>query len=127
MTIYTAIANSQIDAESYFDTVLAAQYRDNPIAITEGASGAPAVMGAAINKTYSETTQAIGATSSFTPTAKVAQYATLNYAVSRTELYFSAGWHYAAYTSCALTIFDGMNQRIYSAAGSGDTIYFEDY
>ena len=36
MTTYIAITNAQIDAESYIDTVLAAQWRDNLLAIQEG-------------------------------------------------------------------------------------------
>jgi len=127
MTTYTAIANSQIDAESYFDTVLAAQYRDNPIAITEGASGAPAVMAAAINKTYSETSQAIGATSYYTPTAKVAQWQEVTYKVSSAQLYLNLAWSTAPYTTSSITIFDGTNQRIYSAAGAAGTLYFQEF
>ncbi|MES0444903.1 MAG: hypothetical protein ABUJ92_00020 [Desulfobacterales bacterium] len=40
MTTYSAIANSQIDADSYYDTVLAAQMRDNVLAIQEGDASA---------------------------------------------------------------------------------------
>lgn len=43
MTTYTAIANSQIDADSYLDTVLAAQWRDNVLAIQEGDASASGV------------------------------------------------------------------------------------
>lgn len=43
MTTYSAIANSQIDAESYIDTVLAAQWRDNVLAIQEGDASASGV------------------------------------------------------------------------------------
>lgn len=43
MTTYTAITNAQIDAESYFDTTLAAQYRDNVLAIQEGDASASGV------------------------------------------------------------------------------------
>lgn len=43
MTVYTAIADSEIDPESPYTTTLATKNRDNPIAITEGASGAPKI------------------------------------------------------------------------------------
>jgi len=43
MTTYSAIANTQIDADSYLDTVLAAQWRDNLLAIQEGDASASGV------------------------------------------------------------------------------------
>lgn len=43
MTTYTAIANSEIDADSPVTTTLMQAMRDNPIAISEGSSGAPVV------------------------------------------------------------------------------------
>ena len=43
MTTYTAIANSEIDPDSPITTGLMTKIRDNPIALAEGASGAPAV------------------------------------------------------------------------------------
>lgn len=43
MTTYSAIANSQIDADSYIDTVIAAQWRDNLLAIQEGDASASGV------------------------------------------------------------------------------------
>ncbi len=51
MTTYVAITNAQIDAESYIDTVLAAQWRDNVLAIQEGDATAPdlaAITGASL-------------------------------------------------------------------------------
>lgn len=41
MTAYSTIANSQIDQDSPVTQTLMTALRDNPIAITEGASGAP--------------------------------------------------------------------------------------
>lgn len=49
MAAYTTIADSEIDPESPFTTTLATKYRDNPIAITEGASGAPRIVDIAIS------------------------------------------------------------------------------
>ena len=46
MTTYSAITSGQIDADSPFDVTLAQQYRDNPIAITEAAAGAPEMVAA---------------------------------------------------------------------------------
>lgn len=48
MTSYVAIADSEIDPESPGTTTLFTKLRDNPIAITEGASGAPTIQSAAI-------------------------------------------------------------------------------
>lgn len=41
MTTYTAIANTEIDPESPVTSDLMTKLRDNPIAMAEGASGAP--------------------------------------------------------------------------------------
>jgi len=43
MTTYTAIANSEIDADSPVTTTLMQAMRDNPVAISEGATDAPVV------------------------------------------------------------------------------------
>lgn len=43
MTTYTAIANTEIDADSPITTTLMQSMRDNPIAISEGSTDAPVV------------------------------------------------------------------------------------
>lgn len=48
MTAYTSVADSEIDPESPGTTTLFTKLRDNPIAITEGASGAPKIQTAAL-------------------------------------------------------------------------------
>jgi len=48
MTTYTAIPGSDIDPESPITASLMALLRDNPIAITEGAAGAPSIATAAL-------------------------------------------------------------------------------
>jgi hypothetical protein len=48
MTTYTAIPDSDIDPESPITTTLMTRIRDNPIAITEGAAGAPPIANAAL-------------------------------------------------------------------------------
>lgn len=48
MTTYTAIPDSDIDPESPGTTTLFTRLRDNPIAITEGSTGAPKIQQAAI-------------------------------------------------------------------------------
>lgn len=48
MTTYTTIPDSDIDPESPGTTTLFTRLRDNPIAITEGAIGAPQIVNAAI-------------------------------------------------------------------------------
>ena len=52
MTTYTAIANSAIDQDSPVTQPLMTALRDNPIAITEGASGAPRVQPEAVSLYY---------------------------------------------------------------------------
>ncbi len=52
MTTYTAIAGTEIDAESPVTEELMTRLRDNPIAITEGATGAPRVLGIALDGVY---------------------------------------------------------------------------
>lgn len=47
MTTYTAITNGQIDQDSPITQPLMTALRDNPIAITEGATGAPRIRGEA--------------------------------------------------------------------------------
>jgi hypothetical protein len=49
MTTYTAIADSEIDVDSPITESLLTRFRNNPIAITEGASGAPKIKQAAID------------------------------------------------------------------------------
>lgn len=49
MTTYVTITAGQIDGESPLDETIMAQLRDNPIAITEGAIGAPRIVQGALN------------------------------------------------------------------------------
>lgn len=49
MTTYTAITAGEIDADSPITTGLMTLLRDNPIAITEGSSGAPKIQNAALD------------------------------------------------------------------------------
>lgn len=51
MTTYSAIAASEIDVDSPITTGLMTKIRDNPIAITEGSSGAPKIQTAALEQT----------------------------------------------------------------------------
>ena len=51
MTTYTAIADTEIDQDSPVTETLMTKMRDNPIAITEGASGAPRIVAGALNTT----------------------------------------------------------------------------
>jgi hypothetical protein len=52
MTTYTAIPNSDIDRDSPITEPLMTLLRDNPIAITEGAVGAPRILSPALDLTY---------------------------------------------------------------------------
>lgn len=60
MTTYTVINNTDIDVDSPVTTSLMNKLRDNPIAIAEGASGAPKIQAAALD-TNSVTADAIAA------------------------------------------------------------------
>jgi hypothetical protein len=48
MTAYVAITEAETDPEAPLTSVLAKKWRDNPIAITEGATGAPKIQRAAV-------------------------------------------------------------------------------
>ena len=49
MTTYTTITNAEIDQDSPITQPLLTALRDNPIALAEGAAGAPKVQAAALN------------------------------------------------------------------------------
>lgn len=51
MTTYTNIANSEIDTDSPVTESLMTRLRDNPVAITEGSTGAPKIQTAALEQT----------------------------------------------------------------------------
>ena len=59
MTTYTAIPNGDIDPDSPITTSLMTLLRDNPIAITEGASGAPKIQLAAMDTDSVDTSQIV--------------------------------------------------------------------
>lgn len=48
-TSYISITETETDPDAPLTSALAKKWRDNPIAIAEGASGAPKVVGAALN------------------------------------------------------------------------------
>ncbi|CAB4124407.1 hypothetical protein UFOVP59_2 [uncultured Caudovirales phage] len=66
MTSYVAVANGEIDADSPITADLMTKLRDNPIALSEGASGAPKVMAAALNLTANTLTGSVGSGASTT-------------------------------------------------------------
>lgn len=51
MTAYTTITDAETDPEAPLTSILAKKWRDNPIAITEGSSGAPKIQDAALDST----------------------------------------------------------------------------
>ena len=61
MTTYTAISAGEIDADSPITADLMSKLRDNPIAISEGSTGAPKVLANALNITSNSLTGSIGA------------------------------------------------------------------
>lgn len=52
MTTYTAITNGQIDQDSPITQPLMTALRDNPIALAEGATGAPRIASPALDLSY---------------------------------------------------------------------------
>lgn len=52
MTSYITITDTETDPEAPLTSELAKKWRDNPIAITEGATGAPRIVPLAINNWY---------------------------------------------------------------------------
>ena len=65
MTTYTAITNGEIDQDSPVTQPLLTALRDNPIAIAEGASGAPKVQGQALDNVFLGFFEASGSSGSF--------------------------------------------------------------
>jgi len=59
MTSYNAIVSGEIDADSPITADLMSKLRDNPIAISEGSSGAPKVLKAALNVTLNTVTGSV--------------------------------------------------------------------
>ncbi|MEO1108256.1 MAG: hypothetical protein AAFX90_10070 [Pseudomonadota bacterium] len=55
MTTYTAIPNDDVDQDSPVNQTLMTLLRDNPIAITEGAAGAPRILDLALDTTVTTT------------------------------------------------------------------------
>lgn len=53
MTAYTTITDAETDPEAPLTSILAKKWRDNPIAITEGSSGAPKIQFAAMDTWFS--------------------------------------------------------------------------
>jgi len=68
MTSYVAVSNGEIDADSPITADLMSKLRDNPIAISEGSTGAPKVLANALNITSHSLTGSVSAGSSSTIT-----------------------------------------------------------
>lgn len=64
MTSYIAIANSEVDPNSPITADLLTKLRDNPIAIGEGAVGAPRIVAAGLNSSISSLSGSVGGSSS---------------------------------------------------------------
>lgn len=81
MTTYTAIANTEVDAESPVTEELVTRLRDNPLAIAEGDSSAPKVQGIALDNVYKGSVFTIGnAATNFTGLAG-AQWIRIDFSV----------------------------------------------
>lgn len=68
MTTYTAITDSEIDADSPITVNLMTLMRDNPIALSEGATGAPRIKGEAMLLEADLDTKTIAAADTYTCT-----------------------------------------------------------
>jgi len=86
MTTYTAIADTEIDQDSPVTETLMTKLRNNPIAITEGSSGAPKVQTAAIND--AAVTQVKVNTTQATYAGSIAPLAEINIATPNSYSFF---------------------------------------
>ena len=66
MTTYVTIANTEVDPDSPITADLITKLRDNPLAIGEGAAGAPKITAAALNTSTSTLTGTVSASSTLT-------------------------------------------------------------
>lgn len=109
MTTYSAIASTEIDADSPITDALLGKLRDNPIAISEGASGAPKVMAAALNTATNTLsgTLAAGATVEVT----IGPYAFFP-SCNGATLSFSLGWTGGTSDDGTVRIFNGTGSPV---------------
>jgi hypothetical protein len=128
---WTTIPDTDVDAESPFDVDLATAYRDNPIAIAEGASGAPKIqLNAAFDSAIgSEGTEVISALGTWEPSAGfynvVKASGTGTY---RLEIQVSSTWYGTSSTAVNPTTtlwFDGTNMRIKEFGNNSVTVAWQ--
>lgn len=99
MTTYTTIGAGEIDVDSPISTSLMTKLRDNPIAITEGSSGAPKIQTAAISNgaihqsQISTSTQDVGYNQLVSPGGSETSFFTL------TSPIYTTGYRYRAFQS----------------------------
>ena len=101
------------------------QNQDNFTALAEGASGAPAISWSnALDTGFTGSSQAIGASSTWTPSAGVYQIVSTSTNI-QIELFVSGAWRTANSTGDICYMFDGSNMRVKNPAGAGVTVYYQ--
>jgi hypothetical protein len=120
MTVYSAIVNSEIDADSPGTTGLFTKLRDNLLAIQEGDATAPKIKpsSALDDAITTDSYQAIGASSYYTPPAGVYNITALHANAGRLQLYVSSVWRLGLTSVSGAVMFDGVNMRILNAVAS---------
>jgi len=125
MTTYTAIANSEIDAESPITTGLMTKLRDNLLAVQEGDATAPNITDAPASTALDDTVttegqQSIGVGASYTIPAGVYLLAGGG-ASFRLDLWISAAWKAGITGSCdGLVISNGSNVRVFNGGSTAN-------
>jgi hypothetical protein len=123
---WTTIPDTDVDAESPFDVDLATAYRDNPIAIAEGASGAPKIqLDAAFDSAIaSEGIEVISTSGTWVPAAGLYNMVkTSGTGQAIYEIYVNSAWRGLAVVGTStpmnlgLAWFDGTNMRIRESFG----------
>lgn len=66
MATYTTITDGQVDQDSPISQALITALRDNPLAIAEGASGAPKIVAGALNLATNSVSVTVGSSGSAT-------------------------------------------------------------
>lgn len=130
MTTYVDPATINLAVDQPFTNAKAVALRDNPTAITEGASGAPQIHpSSALDDTITtDGSQGISASSTWTPSQGFYNMVPDQTGVSW-QLYVSAAWRGdTGATSQYLgggQFCDGTNMRIDNSRGSTVTIYYQ--
>lgn len=124
-TAYTAIPNADIDPESPITTGLITLLRDNPIAIAEGAAGAPAITGGSLEDTTTSANHLLEAQKGWSDATgpygmkKIYEIKIGRDGVLGTELYMNNGGGEGAYHSTGQIYINGVAAGTFRDSGYG--------